>query len=130
MSKIGRLPFLMTHWFSFTFSLIVHYLTHFIRSIFFLLDSCLHANMDYPSANLNICMIKESARECQTECQNHATCTRFAYITNAYNGQHGTGIRKCCFLKSTATEDLISMDDVVAGPKTCKKTPKTQSKFS
>ena len=130
MSKIGRLPFLITYWFSFTFSLIVHYLTLFIRSIFFLLDSCFHANMDYPSANLNSCVKKESASQCQTECQNHATCTRFAYVTNTYNGLGGIGIRKCCYLKSTVTEDLISMDDVVAGPKTCEKTPKTQSKFS
>ena len=75
--------------------------------------------MDYPSAPLNSCIMKESASECQTECQNHATCTRFTYVTNSYNGEHGTGIRKCCFFKGTATENLIPMNDVIAGPKTC-----------
>ena len=68
---------------------------------------------------MNECTLKDNADQCQQLCQDTALCMRFAYITNVYDGQHGQGIRKCCFMKSTVTEDMVDDANVIAGPKIC-----------
>ena len=68
---------------------------------------------------MNQCIKKYNSKLCQHLCQKTEGCTRFAYVSNEYNGVHGTGIRQCCFMKSTSDENMVDMDGVIVGPKTC-----------
>merc|ERR1719402_2074130 len=48
-----------------------------------------------------------------SRCQSNSRCEFWTWVKPTYNGGHGTGIRKSCFLKShiggiTKTQGLIS----------------------
>ena len=61
---------------------------------------------------------KDNAYECQRLCQETSGCKRFVYITDTYNGVHGTGIRKNCILKDQNPIYKV-VKDIVSGPAKC-----------
>ena len=87
----------------------------------FIIDTCFLANKDYPGNNLKFgCTRKDSIMECQNLCQATQGCAKFSYVTDTYDGKHGTGARKNCCLKSYATMDLVDETGVISGPRSCR----------
>jgi len=81
-------------------------------------SQCFQQDSNYASANMNgACTKTSTVGECQLLCQNTDGCTRFAYLTNNYNGALGKQ-QQCC-LKSSAVEKTVHEDDVITGPRYC-----------
>jgi len=80
---------------------------------------CFHTDKDYNIANWGKCIKKDSLLECQQACQGSVGCGKFSYVTDTYNGIHGTGARKSCCLKPTQAAELVDAVGVTSGPKNC-----------
>ena len=74
---------------------------------------------DYMGNDLNNCgTMTESAKECQTSCQNTEGCVQFTWI-----GLHSdlTGREKQCCLKNAVNNNPASHAGLISGPKFCGK---------
>lgn len=82
-------------------------------------DACFHKNKDIAVRNFRRCEKRDTAKACQQWCQGTHGCTHFVWVSDIYNGIHGTAARKNCCLKSTSSNAMIDMDGVIVGPKAC-----------
>ena len=79
---------------------------------------CFWRNYDYKGINMNGDGVsKDSATKCQSLCKATPGCNHFVFATRYYNGQHGKGVRKKCFLKNSGT--LVPTNGLVTGPVSC-----------
>ena len=50
------------------------------------------------------CIKKDSLKQCKRLCQITPECTSFTYYSENYDGNDGTGKRKCCYLVDKSDE--------------------------
>ena len=89
--------------------------------LIYLIGNCFLVNKDYYGKNIGQgeCPRRDSLAKCQELCQQTATCIKFTYVTDSYNGKFGAAIRRSCCLKADASIKAVVEPGTISGPKIC-----------